>query len=333
MKMAATDEKQLFEQGLGNVTWWGFSPAKALTSMTSATSILTLGAGDGRHFIEAAIQEKSDLKFIVYEQNLMQYARQMLFVALLKQGHSKAFVEILGNIVLSPKTAQILSEVSNKILKSKILCETCDDLLENVDLSRLKSKEKDSLAEIFKLWSKANDDEDLNVDMKAFWEFRLRQLMADRFDAKEGIFEMDYQLRFVDRGGANVSHKEYCEWRSSGVAFDLDLEEPPERPNLTLLSTVTVKDTKTNSKALKKGYWGDVVTGPFISFAFEFSTEVQMIKTKVEKFAEKRILQQFEKPLTIWPQISFLSTSEKYLMETERFRGHFEAEKSLGRRC
>ncbi len=33
---------------------------------------------------------------------------------------------------------------------------------------------------------------------------------------------MDYQLRFVDRGGANVSNKEYCEWRNTGEAFYWD---------------------------------------------------------------------------------------------------------------
>ncbi len=30
---------------------------------------------------------------------------------------------------------------------------------------------------------------------------------------------MDYQLRLVDRGGASISHKEYCHWRKTGEAF------------------------------------------------------------------------------------------------------------------
>ncbi len=42
---------------------------------------------------------------------------------------------------------------------------------------------------------------------------------------QDGIFEMDYQLRLVSRGGANISYKEYGSWRKSGNAFKFRSEE------------------------------------------------------------------------------------------------------------
>ncbi len=61
------------------------------------------------------------------------------------------------------------------------------------------------------------------------------------------------------------------------------IDEPPERhTNLTLASGLVVKQASKKTKEVKKGYWGDTVTGPYILYGFEYSTEVQMSKTKVE---------------------------------------------------
>ncbi len=110
-----------------------------------------------------------------------------------------------------------------------------DPLLRCLDLSRLRSREVDALSSLFSLWSRAppssaeeEEDED-KADaaaeaarpdlMDRFWDSRLRALLRDRFDVREGLFEMDYQLRLVERGGAAVSHREYCHWRKTGEAF------------------------------------------------------------------------------------------------------------------
>lgn len=115
--------------------------------------------------------------------------------------------------------------------------------------------------------------------------------------SKDGIFEMDYQLRLIDRGGAKISHKEYCGWRKTGLAYprteeqvaakpmsysqkeeameDEEEEVSQACPNLTLLSCLAVKDNKAKKTELRKGYWGDVVSGPFIAFGFEYSTDIQ----------------------------------------------------------
>ena len=144
---------------------------------------------------------------------------------------------------------------------------------------------------------------------------------------------MDYQLRFVDRGGANISHKEYCEWRSSGMAFEFEREEDEKvYPNLTLMSSITVRDQQTNKKCLKKGYWGDVVTGPFITFAFEPSNEVQIATAKLERTTQLKMLQYFKniiekaKNISNWPKMTFLSVfgCEKLISESEKYHGKFD---------
>ncbi len=89
-------EREQFEQGLGNVTWWGFSPARDVVAAVSGkedgdgeptnNSVLLLGAGDGRHILHSLQQQRKTknrnrVHFYVYEQNIMLYARQMLFIA------------------------------------------------------------------------------------------------------------------------------------------------------------------------------------------------------------------------------------------------------------
>ena len=117
----------------------------------------------------------------------MLYARQILFCCLLHEGKDpKVFLEIYGNINLSPKCAQILSQLSKTILDKKILIEG-NDYLSHIDLTKLKRKEIDALGDIFKLWSKVKDEdeeEQIEVDMNAFWDDRLRQLMMERYDAR-----------------------------------------------------------------------------------------------------------------------------------------------------
>jgi hypothetical protein len=58
-----TAEAKLLEAGLGNVTWWGYSPAFDLLgqephSVDALKHVLLVGAGDGRHFIESLADTK-----------------------------------------------------------------------------------------------------------------------------------------------------------------------------------------------------------------------------------------------------------------------------------
>ncbi len=146
-------------------------------------------------------------------------------------------------------------------------------------------------------------------------------------------------------------------------------DEPPERhPNLTLASGLAATKRKTSKgsssdKRVRKGYWGDVVTGPFLPYGFQYSTEVQvngqkkfrerqerlkcfnfqMTKTKVERLSQSRALRwvtdllkevwnkvrgEEEASSSTWlPKVTFLSvaTAEKELLERNKFAGKFSS--------
>ena len=86
--MSATKvDREQFEKGLGNVTWWGFSPARdvwrPIEDDGGRRRVLLLGAGDGRHLLHAVGKEARTerMHFFVYEQNILLYARQILFMS------------------------------------------------------------------------------------------------------------------------------------------------------------------------------------------------------------------------------------------------------------
>ena len=69
---------------------------------------------------------------------------------------------------------------------------------------------------------------------------------------------MDYHLHLVERGGANINKRDFLRWRENGVAFKVT-----EDASLTdLVSNVTL----ISGEGAALGYWGDVMTGPFISY-------------------------------------------------------------------
>ena len=69
---------------------------------------------------------------------------------------------------------------------------------------------------------------------------------------------MDYHLHLVERGGANINKRDFLRWRENGVAFKVteDASMSDLISNVTLLSV----------EGASLGYWGDVMTGPFIPY-------------------------------------------------------------------
>jgi dynein assembly factor 3 len=96
------------------------------------------------------------------------------------------------------------------------------------------------------------------------------------------VFDLDYQLRLVDRGGGSVSLNEYSNFRNNGNPFNFyneDEKEDTHTPNNSLMSSLV---THTNGERLsRRGYWGDIVTGPFIPFGHAFSTKVTQFTKKI----------------------------------------------------
>ncbi len=108
--------------------------------------------------------------------------------------------------------------------------------------------------------------------------------------------------------------------------------------NLTLASGLVLRRGKSNS-ASKRGYCGDVVTGPFVCYGFEYSTEVHMTRTKSERMAQDRAFKYLSKVVRrVWdgrkgeveaqfPKVTFLSVSsaERDLMRKAKFTKTFHS--------
>ena len=89
---------------------------------------------------------------------------------------------------------------------------------------------------------------------------------------------MDYQMRMVPRGGAGISNLEYSTWRSTGNAYNFgdtedDMEENYCMPNNSLVSSLVTH--KGGDRLSRRGYWGDIITGPFLAYGLEQKDEVK----------------------------------------------------------
>ena len=108
---------------------------------------------------------------------------------------------------------------------------------------------------------------------------------------KDGVFDSDYQFRLVERGGGKISLLEYKEWRRNGMAFTF--EENPDnpnnstatQPNMSLVSSTKATGKGGNGKSSSsKSFFGDIVTGPFLSYGLETSYEALSVdKTKISR--------------------------------------------------
>ena len=99
---------------------------------------------------------------------------------------------------------------------------------------------------------------------------------------------MDYQLRLADRGGAGISNLEYKDFRTAGNGTNFCSEdEELKLPNNSLVSSLVTHPD--GDRLSRRGYWGDIITGPFISYGLEYKKEVKFIdrisnKTVSHKF-------------------------------------------------
>ena len=95
--------------------------------------------------------------------------------------------------------------------------------------------------------------------------------------SQDGMFDMDHQMRVVTRGGGGISQLEYKTWRSTGNAFNFgeseaDMEDNYCMPNNSLVSSLVTH--KGGDRLSRRGYWGDIITGPFLVYGLEHKTEV-----------------------------------------------------------
>ena len=63
-------------------------------------------------------------------------------------------------------------------------------------------------------------------------------------------------MKFVERGGSNINKKDFMRWRENGIAFKVADDKEDLVENMTMIS----------GNGASIGYWGDIMTGPFMCF-------------------------------------------------------------------
>uniref|UniRef100_A0A3B5KUW5 Dynein axonemal assembly factor 3 n=1 Tax=Xiphophorus couchianus TaxID=32473 RepID=A0A3B5KUW5_9TELE len=245
-------------EGAGWFSWWGFSPARNLLSLGEKLqmNVLLVGSGDPRHILKTMADSpvEENLHMWVIESSMDVVARQLLllyFIILLKPRRSKMFC-----FQRRLKFSWSFLETQKSGVRQKRRCE------------------RDELARILKLWIQPAGSSP--VIMSKAWDYRVRQHLGTRYDSKKGCFDWDLTMKLHEKGCGVISKQQYVQWRGKGLAFEMR-EGIYQTTNPTLLSTRVFN--KKGDKVGIQGYWGDIVSSPYLSFGIE-SDDKKLLKTQ-----------------------------------------------------
>ncbi|XP_013908754.1 PREDICTED: dynein assembly factor 3, axonemal isoform X1 [Thamnophis sirtalis] len=285
--------------GFGTTAWWGFSPALNLQAMSLESStehlelsqngvpelnILLVGSIDARHILKTMSQmhrqPRRKINFYILENNLEAVSRQLLFLNLALeppdkmglQEKSETFLELMGNTHLRSQTAAYLQEKAALFIR---YITDSDFQLANLpvlDFSALKFRERDQLEAIFQFWR--NPDPQA-FQIKQLWDLRLRQYLGTRYDSRRGVCDWDLTMKLHEHGATTINFHEFFHWRNTGMAFEMR-EAVYDVPNKTLASGRLMRHKGELMPA--RGYWGDITTGPYITFGVE-AEDPSLLKT------------------------------------------------------
>ncbi|XP_073345879.1 dynein axonemal assembly factor 3-like isoform X1 [Pagrus major] len=275
-------------EAAGCVTWWGFSPARDLLSPGPArpegeVNVLLVGSADPRHILKtiAGFQNEESLHVWVIENSMEVVARQLLllYLALMplegmgNNEKTEVFLEVFGNSEIRSQTEETLRCAASQLsLSVTEALETPTHPCLNTTL--LKFKERDELARIFKLWMQPQSSS--SISMSRAWDYRVRQHLGTRYNSKMGCFDWDLTMKLHQKGCGVINKQQYVQWRERGLAFEMR-EGVYQMTNPSLLSS-RVFSQKGNKVAVK-GYWGDIVSSPYLAFGIE-TDDKSMLKTQ-----------------------------------------------------
>ncbi|KAG7335565.1 hypothetical protein KOW79_000258 [Hemibagrus wyckioides] len=283
-------------EGAGCITWWGFGPARDLLETRRSQTprpqgelnVLLVGSSDPRHILKtiSGLKDTDTLHVWVMENSMEVVARQLLllYVSLSSpesmgmQEKTDVFLELFGNSEIRSQTDDKLKHMAARLFLA--VTDTMDADTDTdthihpcLDTSFLKFKERDELARIFKQWQRPPSPP---LGMCKAWDARVRQHLGTRYDARRGCFDWDLTMKLHDKGCGVIHKQEYIRWRESGVAFEMR-EGLYCIANQSLLSTRVF--SRRGDKVGVRGYWGDIVSSPYLSFGIETDYK-ELLKTQ-----------------------------------------------------
>ncbi|XP_044035020.1 dynein axonemal assembly factor 3-like [Siniperca chuatsi] len=282
-------------EGAGCITWWGFSPARDLLStgpvrLEGEVNVLLVGSGDPRHILKtiAGLQNEASLHVWVIENSMEEVARQLLllYLALIPQESmgnnekTEVFLEVFGNSEIRSQTEETLRRAASQLSLS--VTETLETPTHPcLNTTLLKFKERDELARIFKLWiqpqsSSSSSECSAPILMSKAWDYRVRQHLGTRYNTKRGCFDWDLTMKLHEKGCGVINKQQYVRWREQGLAFEMR-ECVYQITNPSLLSSRVF--SQKHDKVAVRGYWGDIVSSPYLSFGIE-TDDKSLLKTQ-----------------------------------------------------
>ncbi|XP_023266982.1 dynein assembly factor 3, axonemal [Seriola lalandi dorsalis] len=272
-------------EGPGCISWWGFSPALDLLRTgpvrhEEEVNVLLVGSGDPRHILKtiAGLQNGEGLHVWVIENSMEVVARQLLllYLALMPQESmglnekTEVYLEVFGNSEIRSQTEEILRRAASQL--SLCVTETMETATHPcLNTTLLKFKERDELDRIFKLWirpqfSSSSSESSGPILMSKAWDYRVRQHLGTRYDSKKGCFDWDLTMKLHEKGCGVINKQQYVQWRERGLAFEMR-EGAYQITNASLLSLRVF--SQRGNKVAVRGYWGDIVSSPYLSFGIE----------------------------------------------------------------
>ncbi|XP_065806092.1 dynein axonemal assembly factor 3 isoform X1 [Labrus bergylta] len=278
-------------EGAGCIGWWGFSPARDLLNtgeqgsvrVEGEANVLLVGSGDPRHILKtiAGLQNTESLRVWVIENSMEVVARQLLLLSLAlmppesmgNNEKTELFLEVFGNSEIRSQTEETLRCVASQLSLS--VTETLEkEAHPCLNTTLLKFKERDELARIFKSWIQPQSSSP--ILMSKAWDYRVRQHLGSRYDSKKGCFDWDLTMKLHEKGCGVINKQQYMRWRERGLAFEMR-EGVYQITNQSLLSSRVFRQK--GGKVAVRGYWGDIVSSPYLSFGIE-TDDKDLLKTQ-----------------------------------------------------
>ncbi|KAM6897136.1 dynein axonemal assembly factor 3 [Xenentodon cancila] len=218
------------------------------------------------------------------ENSMELVARQLLllYLALIPQEimgfneKTEVFLEVFGNSEIRSQTEEILQQTASQLSlfvteMLEVSAHAC------LNTTFLKFKERDELARILKLWTQPSSSEHPGpISMSKAWDYRLRQHLGTRYDSRKGCFDWDLTMKLYEKGCGVINKQQYERWRERGLAFEMR-EGVYQITNPTLLSSRVFRQR--GEKVAVRGYWGDIVSSPYLSFGIE-TNDKSLLKTQ-----------------------------------------------------
>ena len=277
-------------EALGYIMHWGYSPAinffngvdnvEVTKDEDEINVLIAQCGGDIRHVLKTIADilpmENSRTKPIniyIHEKPKENLARTILFLTLIsdtrisQRERMEIFLDLFGNCLIRDKTSEYLEEAVKELIYLVTEDDKCKSpLKELINFDTLKFKERDEIEDVFSSYLKAHP-----YDIEKHRDQRLRYHFADRYDHRRNLVDWDYQMNL--REYAEYVHQlQYREWRLSGIAFETRLANGTI-PNRTMSSYAYGKTKKEKDSCQVRGYFGDIVNSPYLSFGQEIYKE------------------------------------------------------------